>query len=76
MSNKNKDEELKKILGSLSEDATHFVSNPDTIEKLKAKGVSIEERFIAYEEYLGKLIAHKRKNAIALLRQLPQFHRL
>lgn len=70
MKNK-KDEELDQLLKSASSDATHFVSSPDTIEKLRAKGIKIEEKFITYDEYFEKLIKQKRKNAIALLQQLP-----
>lgn len=67
----NKKSKLEKTLEEASKDATHIVSNPDTIKKLQAKGLPIEERFITYEEYFEKLIAQKRKNAINLLRQLP-----
>ena len=58
-------------MSSLAKGATHIVSSPETIEKLKAMGLPIEERFISYEEYFEKLIARKRKNAIVLLKQLP-----
>ncbi len=62
---------LKKLLDEASKGATHIVSNPDTIKKLQAKGLPIEEKFITYEEYFEKLVAHKRKNAVPLLKQLP-----
>src|SRR3989339_470230 len=68
----NKDDKLKKILDEASKDATHIVSNPDTINKLRAKGVPIEEKFITYEEYFEKLVTEKRKTAVALLSQLPK----
>ncbi len=66
-----KNNKLKKLLDETSKNATHFVSSPDTIEKMKAMGLPIEEKFITYEEYFEKLVAHKRKNAVSLLRQLP-----
>ncbi|MBU1088548.1 hypothetical protein KKA02_01545 [Patescibacteria group bacterium] len=69
MSKKNK---LKKLLDEASKDATHIVSNPDTIKKLKSKGLPIEERFITYEEYFEKLVAEKKKYAVPLLSQLPK----
>lgn len=62
---------LEKLLDETSKNATHFVSSPDTIEKMKAMGLPIEEKFITYEEYFEKLVAHKRKNAVSLLKQLP-----
>lgn len=67
----NKRNELKKILDETSKGATHIVSTPDTIEKLKAQGLPIEEKFITYEDYFEKLVAEKRKSAVPLLRQLP-----
>lgn len=67
-----KSDDLKKILDEASKDATHIVSNPDTIEKMKAQGLPIEEKFITYEEYFEKLIEEKRKSAVPLLRLLPK----
>jgi hypothetical protein len=66
-----KNSKLKKLLDETSKNATHFVSSPDTIEKMKAMGLPIEEKFITYEEYFEKLVAHKRINAVSLLKQLP-----
>lgn len=34
----NKNDKLKKLLDEASGDATHIVSSPDTIEKLRARG--------------------------------------
>jgi len=62
---------LEKALDKASIGATHIVSSPETIKKMKADGLPIEERFITYEEYFEKLITEKRKDAIVLLRQLP-----
>ena len=58
-------------MDKLSKDATHIVSNPATIKKMKLMGLPIEERFISYEEYFDKLIAQKRIVAVNLLSQLP-----
>lgn len=67
----NKKNDLQKLLDKASKGATHIVSNPDTIKKLQAQGLPIEEKFVTYEEYFEKLVAQKRKSAIALLKQLP-----
>lgn len=66
-----KNQKLNNVLASLSQDSTHFVSSPSTIEELKSKGVNIEERFITYEEYFENLVIEKRNNAVGLLKQLP-----
>jgi len=66
-----KNNNLKNILDEASRGATHIVSNPDTINKLRTKGLLIKERFITYEEYYRKLIEEKSKYAIELLKKLP-----
>jgi len=66
-----KNDKLKKILDETSKNATHIVSSPETIEKMKAMRLPIKERFITYEEYFENLVIQKRKNAVSLLGQLP-----
>lgn len=67
----NQKDDLQKLLDETSKDATHIVSNPDTIKKLQAQGLPIKEKFITYDEYFEKLVTQKRINAVPLLRQLP-----
>lgn len=45
---------LEKALDKASIGATHIVSSPETIKKMKAGGLPIEERFITYEELRGE----------------------
>ena len=64
-------DDLQKNLDELVKQSDLFVSSPDTIEKLKARGLPIKSIFITYREYLNKLFANKRKIADDLIGKLP-----
>lgn len=64
--------EIQKKLDELVKNSDLFVSSPETIEKLKAKGLPIKSVFTTYEEYLDKLFAEKRKTASELISKLPR----
>lgn len=70
--NTSDDDELKKIMDAVAKGATHIVATPDTVERLRQKGLPIESRFISYEEYVETLYAERKKNAVELLRKLPK----
>ena len=50
---------------------TQLVVNPETMNKLKDKGISIEHKFITYDEYFENLVSQKRKKASEYLSKLP-----
>ena len=62
---------LKKKLDELVKQSDLFVSTPETIERLKAKGLPIKSVFTTYEEYLDKLFVERRKLASDLVKNLP-----
>lgn len=64
-------EKLKKKLDELAKDASFIIVNPETLEKLKGKGLPIESRFITYKEYLNKLFDEKRKIADDIIGNFP-----
>lgn len=63
--------DVQKKLDELVKQSDLFVSSPETIERLKAKGLPIKSVFTTYSEYLDKLFAEKRKNADDLASKLP-----
>lgn len=67
----NSKDDIQKLIEEASKGATVIVSTPDTVKKMQAQGVPIEEKFTTYEEYFEKLVDEKRKTAVALLKQLP-----
>lgn len=67
----NQKNDIQKLLDKASKDATVIISSPNTIKKLQAQGIPIEEKFTSYDDYFEKLIAEKRRTAIILLQQLP-----
>lgn len=66
------EDELKRIMDDLAKGATHLVASPDTIERLRQKGLAIESKFITYEEYTETLYAERKKKAVERLRKLPK----
>lgn len=66
------DDDLKKKLDELVKHADYIVSNPDTLEKMKAKGLPIKSVFTTYNEYLDKLFEEKRKISDSLIKKLPR----
>lgn len=67
----NNNKNLKNIMDELSKNATHIVSNPDTIKKMQLMGLPIKQNFTSYKEYFENLVNQKRKDAVNLLNQLP-----
>lgn len=63
---------LKDILDELSKQGNYIISNPSTISQLRDKGLPIKHTFVTFEEYIEKLFNEKRKNALELVKQLPQ----
>ncbi len=63
---------LQEILDELSKDATHIISSPSTIKQLQDKGLPIQSTFTTFEEYIDKLFTEKRRNALDLVKKLPQ----
>lgn len=63
--------DVQEKLDELVKQSDLFVSSPETIERLKAKGLPIKSVFTTYSEYLDKLFAEKRKNADELVSKLP-----
>lgn len=55
-------DDIQKKLDELVKQSDLFVSSPETIERLKARGLPIKSVLITYKEYLDKLFAEKRKN--------------
>lgn len=70
--NTDDDDELKRIMDDLAKGATHLVASPDTIERLRQKGLAIESKFTTYEEYAETLYAERKKSAVERLRKLPK----
>jgi len=70
MDNK-EDNELKDIMDALAKGATHIVASPETIKRLKGKGLPIESRFIPYEQYVEDLYTKRKNDAVQRLRKLP-----
>lgn len=62
---------VQKELNELVKQSDLFVSSPETIERLKARGLPIKSIFITYKEYLEKLFTEKRKIADDLIGKLP-----
>ena len=68
---------LKKKLDELVKQSDLLVSTPETIERLKARGLPIKSVFTTYEEYLDKLFVERRKLASDLVKNLPHLdHRI
>lgn len=61
---------LKKLANNMG-DRGFIVANPETIKKLKAKGLPFQSKFITYKEYLDKLFEDKRKLADELIGNFP-----
>lgn len=64
-------DDLQKKLDELVKQSDLIVSSPDTIEKLKARGLPVKSIFITYKDYLDKLFVEKRKIADGLIKKLP-----
>lgn len=63
---------LKKRLDKLAKGGSNFIiASPDTIEKMRGKGLPIKSKFIPYEEYLNKLFEEKKKLAYQIIGHLP-----
>ena len=69
MNNDNK--KLKDILNDLAKEGSFIIANPETIKKLKAKGLPFQSKFITYKEYLDKLFREKRKLADEVIGDFP-----
>jgi hypothetical protein len=58
-------------MDELAKDGNFIVVNPETLQKLKDRGLPIESKFIPYKDYLEKLFAEKRKVAESEMNSFP-----
>ncbi len=65
------DKETKKRIEDLVKHSDFIVASPNTIEKMKAKGLEVESKTVTYKEYLDKLFVEKRKIADEIINKLP-----
>jgi hypothetical protein len=64
-------DDIQKKLDELVKQSDLFISSPETIERLKSRGLPIKSVFITFKEYLEKLFTEKRKIADNLIGKLP-----
>lgn len=67
----NQNERLKKTMDELAKDGNFIVVNPETLQKLKDRGLPVESKFIPYKDYLEKLFAEKRRVAESEMNDFP-----
>lgn len=64
------EDKLNEIVKSMG-DTGFIIANPETIKRLKDRGLPFQSRFITYKEYLDKLFKDKRKLAEEIIGDLP-----
>lgn len=67
-------DDIGKKLDDLVKNSDLIVSSPETIERIKARGMPIKSVFTIYQEYLDKLFVKKRKDANEIIAKLPHLH--
>jgi len=64
-------DDLQKKLDDLVKNSSFIIATPDTIDRMKERGLPIKSTFQTYEEYLDKLFVEKRKIADEVISKLP-----
>lgn len=68
-----KDKKLEEILNKLAQNSSFISASPETIAKLRERGLPIKSTFTTYREYLDKLFAEKRRIADEMINKFPSF---
>lgn len=64
-------DEVKKKLDELVKNSDLFVASPETLERMKQRGLPIKSTFQTYTEYLDNLFKKRRDQAEILIKDLP-----